>query len=54
MGVRPEPKTKRNFEMYKRWKEGDNPYDLVREYNINLSRFYQIVRWVERKLPIDK
>jgi Mor family transcriptional regulator len=53
MGSSPEPKTERNLEMYRRWKAGENVYDLIREYGISLARFYVIKRKVEAKLTID-
>jgi Mor family transcriptional regulator len=61
MGASPEPKTERNREMYNRWRNGEDVYDLIREYEISLARFYVIkkkvenslIKLVEAELPID-
>jgi hypothetical protein len=47
-------KLDRNLELYKRWKAGEDPYNLIGEYKIKLSRFYQLMRWSKAKLASIK
>lgn len=57
------PKTKRNMEIYLRWKAGEDRYKLIKEYDITMARFYAITKRigeliqfdiVEAKIPVDK
>lgn len=49
---KPEEKKDRNLEFYKRcWINGEDIYDLIREYDISYPRAYQIKQQVEDKYP---
>jgi len=52
MGKAPVEQKDRNFEFYRRWrKNGENVYDLIREYDFSLGRAYQIKKKIEQKYP---
>lgn len=54
MGISPAPKTERNIEIYKRLQAGESPMDLANEFDLFLSRIYQIKRNVQKKIDSGK
>lgn len=42
MGAKQAEKTERNLEIYRRLKAGESPMELAKEFDIYLSRIYQI------------
>jgi Mor family transcriptional regulator len=52
MGKAPEEKKQRNLEFYKRWQiDGENIYDLIKEYGFSYPRAYQLKVNLEKKYP---
>jgi Mor family transcriptional regulator len=49
MGKIQEQKTERNLEIYRRLKSGESPMELAKEFDVYLSRIYQIKKTVERR-----
>jgi Mor family transcriptional regulator len=49
MGVSTQPKTNRNFTIYKLYSEGEKVKKLMEIYDLNESRIYQIIKWVQMK-----
>jgi Mor family transcriptional regulator len=50
MGIRPNEKTDRNLEFYKRWRiNGESLNDLIREYDFSYPRAYVIKKRLEEK-----
>jgi hypothetical protein len=51
--VPPEEK-QRNLEFYKRWRiDGENIYELLKEYGFGFSRAYRIKYRLEEKYPAE-